>query len=103
MSSFNDSHLYNMNMIRRIAVMLILFTFGCESRREIPFDEKLKLYNDALDQVINDNHFQRCMPDDGRADTVESHFYKGKITEIKFARLIDSLKTIRKNTPPVAS
>jgi len=87
-------------MIKRITVVLILFSMGCESVREVKYDEKLKLYNDVLDQVVYDNYFERCLQRDARMDSARSNFYRGKLTEEQFNRVRDSLITVRKNELP---
>ena len=84
----------------RISVLLILFVFACESKREVTIDEKLKLYGDVLDQVITEHFYDLCMPPNEVRDTARSDLFKGKITEVKFLRISDSLKRIRKNALP---
>jgi len=82
------------------ACILIVFTFGCESPREVSSDERVKLYNDVLDQVVSDNLYQHCVPFDKPAEKILIDFQQGKINQVAFDRASDSLKTIRKNTPP---
>lgn len=88
-----------MRFIINVGLVIILLV-GCKPVSNILTDEKLKLYNEILDQIISDNYFQYCLVLDEKTKKIESDFYKSKIDSITYLKIGDSLKLVRKQTLP---
>src|SRR5687767_9727090 len=80
--------------------VLVVLLFGCEPVPIVSRDEKLRLYNDVLDQMIADNYFQHCIIFDEKSEKSLNDFYQGKIDTLTYSKLSDSLKAVRKSTLP---
>jgi len=85
-----------MKGILYISLLFAFTNFGLHPSKK----DRLKLYNDALSQLIDENYYQHCIDFDGRAKNVYDDFVGGKIDSNTYSRTVDSLKIARKGTPP---
>lgn len=81
-------------------VVIATLLFGCEPVANVSKEDRLKLYNDALDQIITENYFQHCLDFDEKVEAIQRDFTQGKMDSLTYLRIGDSLKEVRKTTLP---
>ncbi len=99
---FIDYYLLKSAMrISIIAILLLLivaFHFKCTPPSK--HFEQLKLYNEALDQIITENYFGHCFEMSEKVAQAYSDYAKNKIDQKTYSHIFDSLKIVRQNTHP---
>lgn len=81
-------------------IIAVFLLFGCQPVSEISQDDRLNLYNDALDQIITDNYFRHCLDVDEGLKTMWDDFIHGKIDSLRYLAGKDSLVSVRKRILP---
>lgn len=91
----------NKEFMKSMVFSIVVFlSFGCQPVSEVSQDDRLKLYNDALDQIITDNYFQHCLDPDEGLKIMWDGFIHGKIDSLRYLAGKDSLVSVRKRTLP---
>jgi hypothetical protein len=81
-----------------LILLFITFLFSCRFETLPPYEEELKLYNEALDQIITENFKSHCLlkTDSAFIEKTNEAFYSRKIDSDKYYRTGDSLFARRK-------
>lgn len=86
-------------IVNKVLFVLIIASLVTCTPRSKRF-EQLKLYNEALDQIITEKYFGHCLQMSGKVEQVHSDFMAHRIDEKTYSHIFDSLKIARKNTHP---